>query len=246
MTEVEKYLEILNKYSKEFVKSFDDKDLEILENNLGYYLGSNENKPISQSNSKREYLITLMNGFTEINDTNKKLHDIEIYIQEFPASYIKLGIEKYLYLTYHIENYLNTIYVLTNRMKVHLNIIKKQFKYDAKMKILLETTYKVIKDKIEEVFNDINDVRGEYVHRLPYSDKNIEKLSLHSTVYKFDKSYIDKFDEIYNEVSKIECNKIIENNKSINNFIEYYFGKLNITLIENGNLIFPKKLEVYT
>ncbi len=68
--------------------------------------------------------------FGEIMESVDNLHNIAVYIRRFP--YARLGVEKGAFLRYHVENYLNELYILQKRMEAYLTAISRMYKLDPR------------------------------------------------------------------------------------------------------------------
>ena len=88
-------------------------------------LGINVSTPVNRKLSPNEYFIAnkLFRPLKEIADTIEAIENIPIFAMTFP--YKRQGISRAIYLKYHVENYLNELYLLKNRLISYLNLIDK-------------------------------------------------------------------------------------------------------------------------
>ena len=132
MNGFEKYSEIFINRAK---KLLEDEDIE---NNPEYaevfknrILGLSGPKQLNRKQTPSEVFFSkLHDGFSEISDSYYCLLEIEIYIGRFP--YRNTSISKTRHLAYHMENYLNEIYILRERLNNHFTTIGRLYRKDKK------------------------------------------------------------------------------------------------------------------
>ena len=113
-------------------------------------------------------------GFREISASYYCLIDIETYIGRFP--YGDTIISKTRHLAYHMENYLNEIYILKERLNSYFTIIGRLYRKDKRHKKILKIT-KSLFPFVHNSLKGIINTRGAHVHKIRFSDEDIDKLS---------------------------------------------------------------------
>ena len=84
-------------------------------------------KVVGKKPSKKDIFIAnkIFRPMSEILKAMESIKNIATYIRSFPHK--KHGISPLSYLQYHVENYLNEIYILKNRLISYLNILEKSY-----------------------------------------------------------------------------------------------------------------------
>ncbi|MBU1076995.1 MAG: hypothetical protein KKH98_06875, partial [Spirochaetes bacterium] len=180
---------------------------------------------------KQQKVGKLFREFIEIAYSLENLENIKIYISHFPKckKYEKNGITRTIYLKYHIENYFNEIYILRERLNKFLNIFKKYYKSNEKIKRHI----KILQEFINKCFINLTNSRDSHVHEYRYKDKDIERLDswdLLSRGIKYKKGRIKKEDIIYiyyedSSYKRIKSDwikRMIDNQEQIMKIIDEY------------------------
>ena len=169
------------------------------------------------------------------------IENIAIYIRSFP--YKKQGVSQVSYLQYHIENYLNELYILQARLISYLNILKKVYKKSDQAKEVnkaINPLYNIIK----KAFSGYVTLRGAHVHEKRYSDEDIKRLSSLDVLSKgsdeFGRLMKVLFNSNYKAARKKWAGNIARDSKAITKLLEIYFGELKKVLFHDDRLIIPK------
>ena len=99
----------------------------------------------------------MYNGFREISGSYYGLLEIEIYIGRFP--YRNTKISKTRHLAYHMENYLNEIYILKERLNSYFTTIGRIYRKDRRIQDILKRT-KPLFAFVNNTLKGIIDTRG--------------------------------------------------------------------------------------
>jgi len=207
---------------------------------------------IKQSNKEIFLYNSLFDPYNEILYSYDTLKDIKYYCNNFPFQKENLRIR---YLRYNIENYLNEMYILKNRLESFPKKLERLYKNCSKINNKKFKNFQLIfKDK----FNKYDKIRGEHVHQYRYYDKDIKRLSLIENLtpdileiieinknsntidgievkdipYKY---YLDEYNKIKNKWIK----RINNDLKIIKILLNFYFKGLRIIITENNKLIYP-------
>jgi len=209
--------------------------------------------PKESSEDKKDFLphdiffSFLFNGFDEIILTLERLQDLETYISHFPKT--KTSNKKINYLCFLIENHLNEIYILKERLVAYYKKIKNYYKGDSR-ETLVKNKCKQLIDAIENTFKNIKYYRHSHIHRFRYSNKDIkrlETLSIHEEILRKAKnilpSYIiPNFNTEYRKVRNEWKNIFKKNNKSIKTVLNNCFKEINVIIFpKDGEISYPKK-----
>jgi hypothetical protein len=192
----------------------------------------------------------LFNGFGEIILTFERLQDLETYISYFPKT--KTSLAKINYLCLLIENHLNEIYILKERLVKYFKKIEDFYKGDCR--------YTSVKNKCQQLINtveysvkNIKGLRHGHTHKFRYSDKDIkrlETLSLHEEFLNESKKilpthtipFIPNFKTKYRKVRNKWKKIFKKNNEDIKIVLNYCFKEINAIIFPgDGEISYPKK-----
>ena len=189
----------------------------------------------------------LFHGFNEIIITFERLQDLETYISHFPKT--KNSLAKINYLRFLIENHLNEIYILKERLIKYFKKIKDFYKGDCRCTSVKNKCQQLI-NGIEDSFKNIKDHRHSHTHKFRYSDKNIkrlETLSLHEEYLnelkkRLPTHIIPNFKTEYRKLRNKWKKKFKKNNKDIKIVLNDCFKEINTIIFPgNGEISYPKK-----
>jgi hypothetical protein len=190
----------------------------------------------------------LFYGFNEIFISFERLKDLEVYISRFPNT--KTPIAKIDYLRFLIENYLNEMYLLKERLNKYSKKIR-EFYIEDKRYISIRKTCNQLISTVEDSLKNITTLRGSHTHVVRYLDKDIERL-IKLFLYK---GYLDglqkylpdnyitpNFKTEYRK-SRRKWKKIFkDNNEEIKIMLNYYFKiMLKIVFNNDSEISYPEK-----
>jgi len=203
-------------------------------------------KTVSKKPPEKSIFIVnkLFKPFSEILNSIEAIENISVFIRSFP--YKKQNISRVHYLKYHIENYLNELYILRNRLISYLKIIERAYRKSNNYSHI-ERTLKPVYNFISSAFKGYTEIRGIHVHQNRYSDDDISRLSSlellsrgDSKQEKFLKNY---FIFEYKKVRKKWMKKIKDDMHSIHDLLNYYFKQLILAISENGKIKYPSHVK---
>lgn len=190
--------------------------------------------PISE---RKRFLVDILWAYHEIFITLENMKMISVFVRQYPnyKSYKTQKITKTKYLRYHIENYLNEIYIFEKRVEAFLNkLIKK-----LKLKKLDKEIDKIIKlkDSLYKSLEKINSLRGAHIHKYRFTEKELDHLAtleLFEDIRDFE--IIGFYKDLGYKQVRIKWAKTInENNNALQELLDYILEE--ITPIVFGKLI---------
>ena len=192
--------------------------------------------------SKKDIFIanTIFNPLSEILESVENINLILAFINSFP--YNNKNITRYNYFRYHLENYLNEIYILKNRLISYLKIIIRSYNKNTKYKNI-DQNLNPLYGMINNSFKGLVNIRGSHVHVSRYSHFDLDRLR---TIEIFTKSE-DKLAETFLEMQKIILSevrskwktKIKKDLESINKLLDIYFERIMKEIIGKNKLLIP-------
>ena len=153
-----------------------DKDDEFGKSLQSVILGGEHQSKDRMNYSPYEYFIAnkLFRPLNEIACSVESIENISVYVKIFP--YSRYGVSKVSCLKYHVENYLNELYILKNRLISYLKIIDRSYSKSSIAKHVSETIFPLYSIVSKGMKNHII-IRGNHVHQNRYSDPEIDRLS---------------------------------------------------------------------
>jgi hypothetical protein len=196
----------------------------------------------SKPSRKEKFLANkIFRPMGEIIKTIEAIENIGTYLRSFP--YKKQGISPLSYLQYHVENYMNEIYILKTRLIAYLDILKKSYgKSDQANEVLNKITplYSVVSDALKPY----SVVRGAHVHELRYSDQELSRLATLDLLSRSDDELGRFMKRIYlggyRTTRKKWAEKIQKDSVAIKKLLDFYFGQLKKAIFQDNQLIVPK------
>ena len=181
---------------------------------------------------------------SEIFANIEALENIAVYARSFP--YRRQGISRVDYLKYHIENYLNEIYILKNRLIAFLNLVDRAYrKCDrrAEIKANLSPLYGTVHGALEGYVN----VRGSHVHQNRYTDSDFDRLTtLNLLSMSGDDDASELFRNMFYESYRITrrkwTGKIKNDLSSLETLLDLYYASLTRSLIKEGKIVYPSNV----
>ena len=229
MTAFDKYSEIFIHRTKELIEKED------LVNNPEYHkvltnqlLGLSGPKRLARKITPSDVFFSkLFAGFTEIHNSYYSLLDIEVYLRRFP--YHNTGVSRTRYLAYHMENYLNEVYILKERLISYCTIVGRLYRNDQTLKDLLKTAMKDLSGIVQKSLKGITDVRRTHVHGTRFTDENLDRLSTYEMI-SHGPNKIPPLKILYNSTyrnTRKEYSVTIKrNNEQIRKILDTYFEVL--------------------
>lgn len=180
MDDAEKFLKgLLNIGTKQLPNKKQLKDPELDEAWINHLLGLKGPKRVQRVLSQTQlFYRRLFSGFNEIWQSHERLIAFEVYVGRF--GYSGTSITKSQHLRYSVENYLQEMYILKERVRAYLTTVGRLYKNDPRHTTILATT-KPLFQLVPKVFQNLIDARGLHVHQRRYDDDDLaglERLSL--------------------------------------------------------------------
>jgi hypothetical protein len=198
-------------------------------------------RQIDSGYTRDELLIgNIFRGFVEISDAYLSLRDVEVYVRRFP--YRDAGISEVRHLKYHIENYLNEVYILKERLIAYLNFLTKRYRKGKSRRRVTEGL-EPLYSAVSETFGNVVDTRGSHVHASRFSDLGLDRLSTLEFLKTAggDDMWPLFFKYEYKKIRKKRAATIQSNNDVTKAFLDFYFGWIHQRLFtQQGDLRFPE------
>jgi len=199
-----------------------------------------KNKDFHSAQTEIEFVI--FNGFSEISNSLNKLNLIETFVNIEPPSHENINYSNYL--TYHVHNYLQEMFILRERLKTYSNNIKKRYS-----KVLdkgnLENIVTLLMQIITDFFGAITregakGIRNSHVHIKEFKDVELNWLSSTTFLSTFDAEFKIQSKIAY-ESAKNKWYKVIkDNNLEVVKLLDIYFDTIYQIISVDDKIVLPK------
>lgn len=200
-------------------------------------------KVVGKKPSRKDIFIAnkIFRPMSEILKSMESIENIAVYINIFPHK--KQGISPLSYLQYHVENYLNEIYIIENRLMSYLKVLEKSYS-KSDQGIEVSRIIKPIYSIVSNAFKTYRVIRGSHVHELRFSNQELDRLSTLELLSKsnddFGQLIKQIFDRAYRKTRKNWSDKIQKDSQAIKELLDLYFGQLTKAISQNEQLMIPK------
>ncbi|HGJ64337.1 TPA: hypothetical protein ENS27_02980 [bacterium] len=205
-------------------------------------------KTKNTSTPETKLLAEVSIGAFEIFTAYESLLDSEVYVRRFP--YRGTRISKSRHLKSVLENHLNNIYILKERMVKYLKILTKKYgrRVTSKGKPAVRIT-EVMRRFTEEYLDPLKAVRNSHMHNEEFYDSDLERLSIlenyiqsNPTVPRIEyfKTYYDHQFEI---IRKNKVKQIQAINADINKLLDIYFNHIHTIVFDEDDELIIHTLE---
>jgi len=203
-----------------------DIDMEEIKKNGGY---------LEQS----EFQYQLYHEYNEIIMSMDTLNLIEKFISIEPPKEESINYSNYL--TYHVHNYLQEMYILKERLKSYATRVKRKYQTPSNknnLDAILKNLIKVITSSLENITGE-NGVRNIHVHGKKYIDEELKWLKTTSSVTLTQE--LKNLSEPAYIIAKNKWLKIIKNNnKETVKLLNIYFTTLSSIIAPDGKIHLPE------
>jgi len=203
-----------------------------------------EDIPIELLTNREKFIKDILDDYYEILSSLENIEMINIFLRRYPnyKIYVK-KITKAKYLSYHLGNYFNEIYIFEKRVESFLNKLEKKLKVKGLNKDIKKI--EKLKNILYRTLEKSNTIRGIHIHKYRFNTIKLEKLdALERWGSLIDKDeYLETISHykniFYNDIRK-KWLKIIDANKNtLKKLLDYILEE--IKLIVFNKLIFYYK-----
>jgi hypothetical protein len=184
---------------------------------------------------------TIFNGFSEISDSLNTLKLIKQFIKIDPPK--EDGINYSNYLTYHVHNYLQEMYILKERLKTYSTKIERKYSKALGKEILkgiIESLMKIIIDALNCITGD-GGVRNIHVHAKKFKDDELNWLSSTTLLADFHDEFKLESIVAYNRAKNKWIRVVSDNNEELNRLIDIYFNVIYTIVSVDGKVALPEE-----
>lgn len=197
--------------------------------------------------SKREeFLWTFFREFSEITKAFECLNDIQNYCKYLTVKE-KKNVSNERLLRLFIESYYQEVYILKERLIKFTKFIGRKY-FKSSVDKEERAKLKLISVSIEETFKNITLIRGRHVHEFKWDDDEFNQIFLtkflSEIVEQKDSQTFNSFYKVFLKVQRKKwINYMRENNKTIKEYLDFFFTLLTVVLsTKTKTLKLPKNL----
>lgn len=179
-------------------------------------------------------------GFIEVHRCLARLEQIEIFLKNYKdcVAFRRKGITNSVHLRYHVEKYLEEMYILKERLIAYSNILRKHYKDNPSGVKGLKT----LEESVNRALGGIIEIRGLHVHQNRFIDEDINRLETYDLLLILKRSGMppefEKFVKIEcNRVTKMWKDRVKSNNRAVRKLVDIYFTKVQTLIFDERGQI---------
>lgn len=183
----------------------------------------------------------IFNGFSEISDSLKTLNLIEKFIKINPPK--ENGINYSNYLTYHVHNYLQEMYILKERLTTYSKKVKRSYSKVIDNNILdkaIESLMKIILDALNGITGS-DGARNKHVHAEKFKDEELNWLSSTTFLSDFHDEFTIKSEHAYLKAKDKWSTTVENNNQKLNKLIDIFFNTIYALISVDDKVVLPEE-----
>lgn len=183
----------------------------------------------------------IFNGFSEISDSLKTLNLIEKFIKINPPK--ENGINYSNYLTYHVHNYLQEMYILKERLRTYSKKVKRSYSKVIDNNILdkaIESLMKIILDALNGITGS-DGARNKHVHTEKFKDEELNWLSSTTFLSDFHDEFTIKSEHAYLKAKDKWSTTVENNNQELNKLIDIFFNTIYALISIDDKVVLPEE-----
>ncbi|HEV7426572.1 MAG TPA: hypothetical protein VGQ46_09405 [Thermoanaerobaculia bacterium] len=191
-----------------------------------------------------EQYVQRLNAITsEVVDSHAAMRNVELYLSRF--AFAEDGVRPSAYIRYHVESFLNEMYILRERMDAFAVKIGKEFRKD---RYLTNGPQKIayIRSEVKRLFDPAIRMRGGHVHEARHDDAELAQLVLWETLAtikpaEFHSQLTESAEAV--RASNLEFVKSVNSGlaEKLDRFFTYFEG---LIFEKDGSLRYPTNISV--
>lgn len=202
--------------------------------------------PPRKRTGRSNYHQLLTYHLAEIQTTLDTMSDIEFYMGRFPYSETKIA--RHRHLTFHVQAFLNELYILQQRLDSLLTFIERQYRKDPRLDYIKDVC-KHLRNFVTESMKKGVEIRGSHVHKWRLSDNDHDRLigiDLYTKMpnEKIQAAFKKFYDSEYKKIRKRRREWVASGIKVSHELVGGYFDALfELVFDANGTMMYPTRLK---
>jgi hypothetical protein len=202
--------------------------------------------PPRKRTGRSNYYQLLTYHLAEIQTTLDTMRDIEFYMGRFP--YSEATVARHRHLIFHVQAFLNELYILQQRLLAFLKFIERQHRKDPRLDDI-KLVCDVLRAFVTEAMKKGVDIRGSHVHRWRLSDNDHDRLigiDLYAKMpnEKIREAFKRYYDSEYKKIRAQRRKWVASGIEASQEVVDTFFDELlKLVFDEKGAMVYPSRLK---
>jgi hypothetical protein len=202
--------------------------------------------PPGKRTGRSNYHQLLTYHLAEIQTTLDTMRDIEFYMGRFPYSEAKIA--KHRHLVFHVQAFLNELYILQQRLMALLTFIERNHRGDSRLSYIKDVC-DLLRNFVTSSMKKGVEIRGRHVHKWRLSDNDHDRLigmSLYMSMPhpSFQKAFMAYYESEYKKIRKRRREWVAGGIKSSQELVDGFFDALfELVFDASGTMMYPSRLK---
>jgi hypothetical protein len=202
--------------------------------------------PPGRRTGRKNYHQLLTYHLAEIQTTLDTMRDIEFYMGRFPYSEAKVA--RHRHLMFHVQAFLNELYILQQRLLRLLAFIERQHRKDARLDHIKDVCAVLENFVIDSMKKGVA-IRGRHVHEWRLSDNDQDRLIGMSLYMMAPSRNVQKefkvyYDSEYKRIRRSRREWVASGIGVSQELVDAYFDELfKLVFDGKGRLVYPSRLK---
>jgi hypothetical protein len=202
--------------------------------------------PPEKRTGRSNYYQLLTYHLAEIQTTLDTMRDIEFYMGRFPYSEEKVA--KHRHLIFHVQAFLNELYILQQRLLGFLKFIERQHRKDTRLDNI-KVVCEALRGFVTESMKKGVAIRGSHVHEWRLSDNDHDRLigiSLYTKMpnEEIQEAFAAYYDSEYKKIRRRRREWVASGIGVSRELVDAFFDKLfKLVFDDKGSMVYPSRLK---
>lgn len=182
----------------------------------------------------------------KVQNTLDTMRDIEFYMSRFPYSEAKIA--RHRHLIFHVQAFLNELYILRQRLLRLLSFIERNHRRDARLDYI-KGVCEVLKNFVIGSMEKGVGIRGRHVHEWRLSDSDHDRLigmslSMSMPYVGIQNAFRSYYDSEYKRIRVRQREWVASGIELSQGLVDAYFDELfKLVFDGNGVMVYPSRLK---
>jgi hypothetical protein len=202
--------------------------------------------PPARRTGRSNYHQLLTYHAADIQTTLDTMRDIEFYMGRFPYSEDKIA--KHRHLIFHVQAFVNELYILQERLLGFLKFIERQHRKDPRLDNI-KVACEVLNDFVIESMKKGVAIRGSHVHQWRLSDNDHDRLigiDLYTKMpnEKIQEGFKRYYDSEYKKIRRRRREWVASGIGVARELVDAFFDELfKFVFDDKGAMVYPSRLK---
>lgn len=188
------------------------------------------------------FFAKLSQGYVEISRSYERLTDAATYVGRFP--YGDTSISRASHLRYHVENYINEVSLLKNRLECFFKVIRRCYR-KSEQSDWVQTALGPLPNFVRQTFGNMSIIRNSHVHDRRFTEPEFERLESLELLARSELGnhllIRSQLKQAYRQLRKRWKSDITSYNQRLKEVLDYCFSCLLMAVTnDQGELDYPR------